>query len=69
MLPMKYVLLFVKEKVSSVKDREKEIKLLLYLKAELIKETKKEMKKLNDELRDYQGQKRLNAQKRVKRRK
>lgn len=52
-----------------MKDREKEIKHLLYLKAELIKETKKEMRKLNEELRDYQGQKRLNTQKRVKRRK
>lgn len=51
------------------KDREKEIRHLLYLKAELIKETKKDMKKLNEELRDLQGQKRLNTKKRVKRRK
>ena len=40
-------------------DREKEIQHLLYLKNELIKQTKKEVKSLNTELKDIQGQKRL----------
>ena len=42
-----------------MKDREKEILHLLYLKAELIKQTKKEIKNLNIELEDIRGQKRL----------
>ena len=33
-----------------MKDREKEIKYLLYLKAQLIKQTKKEIKSLHNEL-------------------
>lgn len=32
------------------KDREKELKYLLYLKGQLIKETKKEIKKIREEL-------------------
>jgi hypothetical protein len=40
-------------------DREKEIKHLIYLKSELIKETKKEIKELHQELDNIQGQKRL----------
>ena len=50
-----------------MKDREKEIKHLLYLKSELIRQTKKEMKNLNMELEDLRGQKRLTKE--VKRRK
>ena len=42
-----------------MKDREKEIRQLLYLKSELIKQTKKEIKELNYELDDLMGQKRL----------
>ena len=42
-----------------MKDREKEIKYLIYLKSELIRQTKKDIKKLNTELEDLQGQKRL----------
>lgn len=41
------------------KDREKEILYLLYLKSELIKQAKKDIKKLNIELEDIRGQKRL----------
>lgn len=33
-----------------MKDREKEIKYLMYLKSQLIKENKKELKKLREEL-------------------
>lgn len=40
-----------------MKDREKEIKYLLYVKNELIKQTKKEIKNLNTELEDIRGQK------------
>ena len=43
-----------------VKDREKEIKYLLYLKGELIKHTKKEIKDLHRELDTIHGEKRLN---------
>ena len=43
-----------------MKEREKEIKYLLYLKAELIRKTKKEMKNLHNELEEVTGQKRLN---------
>ena len=40
-------------------DREKEIKHLIYLKSELIKQTKKEIKNLHIELDHVQGEKRL----------
>lgn len=42
-----------------MKDREKEIKQLLYLKEELLKQTKKEIKSLNIELENVRGEKRL----------
>lgn len=42
-----------------MKDREKEINYLLYLKNELIKQTKKEIKSLNEEKRMINGYKRL----------
>ena len=42
-----------------MKDREKEIKNLMYLKSQLIKETKKEVKELQQELRHINGEKRL----------
>lgn len=45
------------------KSREKEIEHLLYLKSELIKQTRKEIKALNRELADLQGQKRLEKSK------
>lgn len=48
----------------TMKDREKEILHLLYLKSELIKQTKKEIKNLNIELEDVRGQKRLSKNKR-----
>lgn len=40
-----------------MKDREKEIRYLMYLKAELIKETKKELKELRNELESLNNQK------------
>lgn len=43
-----------------MKDRLKEIEYLLYLKSELIKQTKKEIKKLNLEKRMINGYKKLN---------
>lgn len=46
-----------------MKDREKEIKYLLYLKAELIRETKKEIKALHQELKQEQGYNNLEKQK------
>ena len=46
-----------------MKNREKEIKELLYLKNELIKQTKKEIKQLHQELDIYYGEKRLVKQK------
>lgn len=46
-----------------MKDREKEIKYLLYLKAELIRQTKKEIKNLHNELEEIAGQKRLSKSK------
>lgn len=49
-----------------MKDREKEIKHLLYLKRELIKQTKREMKDLHMELEDVRGQKRLTKNNRGK---
>lgn len=42
-----------------MKDRLKEIEYLLYLKSEIIKQTKKEIKKLNLEKRMIQGYRRL----------
>lgn len=42
-----------------MKDREKEILHLLYLKNELIKKTKKEVKELHIELDSIRGEKRL----------
>lgn len=50
------------------KDREKEIKYLLYLKAQLIKQTKKEMQILNQELDQINGEKRLTKNYKNKRR-
>lgn len=41
------------------KDREKEINYLIYLKSELIKATKKEIKELQQEKQMIQGTKRL----------
>lgn len=40
-----------------MKDREKEIKRLIYIKSELIKQTKKEIKNLHIELDELNGQK------------
>ena len=40
-----------------MKDREKEIKYLIYLKSQLIKQTKKEIKNLSSELEDINNQK------------
>ena len=40
-------------------DREKEIKHLIYLKSELIKQTKKEIKKLQEEQNMINGYKKL----------
>lgn len=42
-----------------MKDRTKEIKYLIYLKSELIKETKKEIKNLHQELDTINGTKKL----------
>ena len=41
------------------KDREKEIKRLIYIKNELIKQTKKEIKELHQELDQINGYKKL----------
>lgn len=46
-----------------MKDREKEIKYLMYLKSQLIKETKKEVKELQQELKQVQGEKNLTKRK------
>lgn len=40
-----------------MKDREKEIKYLMYIKNELIKQTKKEVKELRNELNQINGYK------------
>lgn len=48
------------------KDREKEIKQLLYFKAQLIKETKKEIKELHYELDTIQGEKRVLKKEKVR---
>ena len=42
-----------------MKDREKEIKYLIYLKSELIKKTKKEIKELQQESEMINGYKKL----------
>ena len=42
-----------------MKDRVKEINYLIYLKAQLIKQTKKEIKNLQQEREEIEGQKRL----------
>jgi hypothetical protein len=42
-----------------MKDREKEIKYLIYLKSQLIKQTKKEIKKLHHELDEIGKNKKL----------
>ena len=46
-----------------MKDKEKEIKYLMYLKSQLIKETKKEVKELQQELKQVQGEKNLTKRK------
>ena len=46
-----------------MKNREKEIKHLLYLKNELIKQTRKEIKQLHQELNMIHGYKRLERKK------
>ena len=46
-----------------MKDREKEIEYLLYLKSELIKQTRKEIKQLRIELNTINGYKRLERKK------
>ena len=46
-----------------MKDREKEIQYLIYLKNELIKQTKKEIKNLQQERDMIQGYKRLEKRK------
>jgi hypothetical protein len=42
-----------------MKDKEKEIKYLIYLKSELIRQTKKELRQLKLELQREQKQKKL----------
>lgn len=42
-----------------MKDREKEIKYLIYLKGKLIRDTKKEIKQLNNELRLLSNKKKV----------
>ena len=49
-----------------MKDKEKEIKYLIYLKSELIRQTKKDIKKLNQELEEVRGQKRLEKNRKFK---
>lgn len=46
-----------------MKDREKEIKYLMYLKSQLIKETKKELKDLKQELNSLNAAKTLRKKK------
>ena len=46
-----------------MKDREKELKYLIYLKSELIKETKKEIKQMQQEIDTINGYKRLEKRK------
>lgn len=47
-----------------MKDRQKEIDYLIYLKSELIKQTKKEIKELQNEKKMIQGYKVLERKKR-----
>lgn len=42
-----------------MRSKEDEIRYLIYLKSELIKQQKKEIKELNQKLKDIEGQKRL----------
>lgn len=49
-----------------MKEREKEIKYLIYLKSQLIKETKKEIKDLHNELDMINGYKKLEKKRMVK---
>lgn len=49
-----------------MKDRLKEIKYLLYLKSEIIKQTKKEIKQLKEEANMIIGYKRLEKRKWIK---
>jgi hypothetical protein len=46
-----------------MKDREKELKYLIYLKSELIKQTKKEIKQMQEEIDTLNGYKRLEKRK------
>ena len=46
-----------------MKDREKELKYLIYLKSELIKQTKKEIKQMQEEIDMLNGYKRLEKKK------
>ncbi|MBQ4031493.1 MAG: hypothetical protein II625_07035 [Bacilli bacterium] len=46
-----------------MKDRVKEIKQLIYLKTELIRQTKKEIKQLQQEKQTIEGEKRLEKKK------
>ena len=46
-----------------MKDRFKEIQYLIYLKSELIKQTKKEIKELQQEKQTIEGEKRLEKRK------
>lgn len=46
-----------------MKDREKELKYLIYLKNQLIKETKKEIKQMQQEIDTINGYKRLEKRK------
>lgn len=46
-----------------MKDRVKEIQYLIYLKSELIKQTKKEIKELQQERQTLEGTKRLEKRK------
>jgi hypothetical protein len=47
-----------------MKDREKEINYLIYLKSELIKATKKEIKELQNEKKMLEGYKKLEKRRR-----
>ena len=46
-----------------MKDREKELKYLLYLENEIIREKKKKVKEIRIQLREYAGEKVLNKKK------
>lgn len=51
--------IMLEETLYKKKDREKEIKYLIYLKSQLIKQTKKEIKKLHNELDEIGKNKKL----------